>query len=108
MQEKVDNFATNEEDSVKVVEEFEEIIKNKKTDIIWLAYHQGQIFQKFKEKERFVSMVLKFGVSKSTIVFKITLRKLVDNYSKIKNSSLSLHYFKKHLKTIREICKKKL
>ena len=34
MQEKVDNFATNEEDAVKVVEEFEEIIKNKKTDTI--------------------------------------------------------------------------
>ena len=29
----------------------------------------------------------------------------VDNYSQIKNSSLSLHYFKKHLKTIRGICK---
>ena len=60
--------------------------------------------QKFKEKERIVSMVLKFGVSKLAIVFKIALSKLIDNYPKIKNSMLSLHYFNKHLKTIRQIC----
>ena len=50
MKEKVDNCTANEEDAVKVIEEFEEIIKNKKSDIIWLAYYQGQIFKKFKEK----------------------------------------------------------
>ena len=79
---------------------------NKKSDIVWSAYDQGQIFQKFKEKERFISdMVSKFKVSKSTIVFKIALKKLIDDYPKIKNSSLSLHYFKKHLKLIKEVCK---
>ena len=51
MQEKV-NCAKNEEAAVKVVQEFEETIKNKKEDIIRLVvYHQGHIFQKFKEKE---------------------------------------------------------
>ena len=50
-------------------------------------------------------MVSKFKVSKSTIVFKIALKKLIDDYPKIKNSSLSLHYFKKHLKLIKEVCK---
>ena len=35
MQKKVDNCCTaNEEDAVKVIQEFEEIIKNKKSDII--------------------------------------------------------------------------
>ena len=72
MQEKVNNAITRE-DAEKVVQEFEQIIKNKKSDIIWLTYHQGQIFQKFKEKEQFVSMVSKFSVSNSTIVFKIAL-----------------------------------
>ena len=38
-------------------------------------------------------MVLKFNVSKSTIVFKIVLKKLIDNFPKIKDSSLSGHYF---------------
>ena len=67
-------------------------------------HHQEKIVQKFKEKERFVSMVLKFAVRKVTIVFKIALGKLIDNYPKIKISSLSLHYFKRYLKTIRQIC----
>ena len=96
----------SEENAAKVIHEFEEIIKNKKNDIVWLAYYQGKIFQKFKSKERFVNdMVTKFKVSKSTIVFKIALCRLIDEYPKIKNSSLSLHYFKKHLKLIKEVCK---
>ena len=103
-QEKVSNVTTSE-DAVKVVEEFEKIIKNKKSDIIWLAYHQEDLFQKFKEKEQFVSVVLEFGVGKSTIVLKVALFELINNYPKIKNSSLSLHYFKRYLKTIRQICK---
>ena len=77
-----------------------------KSDIVWLAYHQGKIFQKFRSKERFVSdMVSKFKVSKSTTVFKIALKKLIDDYPKIKNAPLSLHHFKKHLKLITEVCK---
>ena len=47
------------EDTVKVIQVFEQLIKNKKNDILWLAYYQDQIFQKLKEKESFVSMVLK-------------------------------------------------
>ena len=93
IQEKVNGCRKNE-DAVKATQEFEQIIQNTKSDIVWLAYYQGQIFQKFREKERFVSdMVLKFGVSKSTLVFKISLKKLIDDFPKIKNS-LSLHYFK--------------
>ena len=37
MNDKVNNCTANEEDAVKVIQEFEEVIKNKKTDIIWLA-----------------------------------------------------------------------
>ena len=70
-----DNCSANKEDAVKVIQEFEEIIKNKKSDIIWLAYYQGIIFKKFKEKERLAGMVFKFNVSKSTIMFKIALNK---------------------------------
>ena len=100
------NCTKSEEDAAKVIHEFEEIIRNKKSDIIWLAYHQGKIFQKLRLKERFANdMVSTFKVSKSTIVFKIALRRLNDDYSKIKNSSLSLHYFKKHLKLIKDVCK---
>ena len=105
MQEKVNGCKTNE-DAVKAIQEFEQIIQNKKNDIVWLAYCQGQILQKFKEKEQFVSdMALKSGVNKSTIMFKIALKKLIDDSPKIKISSLSLHYFLKNLKLIKEICK---
>ena len=93
IKEKAENCTGNEEDAVKVIQEFEEITKNTKSDIVWLAYYQGKIFQKLKGKERFVSdMVLKFNVSKSTIMFKIALSNLIDDYPKI-HSSLSLHYF---------------
>ena len=106
IEEMANNCMESEEDAAKVIHEFEEIIKNKKSDIVWLAYYQGKIFQKFKSKERFVNdMVTKFKVSKSTIVFKIALCRLIDEYTKIKNYSLLLHYFKKHLKLMKEVCK---
>ena len=50
MQKKVKSVTTSK-DAAKVVQEFEQIIKSKKSDIIWLTYHQGKIFQKFEEKE---------------------------------------------------------
>ena len=71
MQDKVHGCITNK-DAVKVLQEFEHIIQNKKSDIMQLAYYQSQIFQKFREKEQFVSdMVSKFIVIKSTIVTKL-------------------------------------
>ena len=94
----VENRTANEEDAVKVIQEFGKIIRNKKSNMVWLAYYQGKIFQKFRSKERFVNdMVLKFKVSKSMIVFKIALTRLIDDYPKIKDSSLSLRYFFKKL-----------
>ena len=103
MQDKANGCTTNE-DAVKAIQEFEQIMQSRKSNIVWLAYYQGQIFQKFREKKRVVSdMVLKFHVSKSTIVFKIALKKLIDDHPKMKNSSLSLHYFLKQLKLIKEI-----
>ena len=48
-------------------------------------------------------MVLKFKVSISTIMFKAALTSLIDNYPRIKDSSLSLHYFFKKLKAIKEV-----
>ena len=71
MQDKVHGCITNK-NAVKALQEFEHIIQNKKSDIMQLAYYQSQIFQKFREKEQFVSdMVSKFIVIKSTIVTKL-------------------------------------
>ena len=49
IQEKVSNVTTSE-DVARVVQEFEKIIKHKKSDIIWMTYHQGQLFQKLKKR----------------------------------------------------------
>ena len=96
-QEKAESCAANKEDTEKAIQEFEKIIKNEKSDKVRLAYYEGKIFQKFREKERFFSdMVLKFKVSKWTIMFKIALSRLIDDYPKIKYSSLSLYYFLKN------------
>ena len=38
------NCTESKEDAVKVIHEFEEIIKSSKNDIVWLVYHQGKIF----------------------------------------------------------------
>ena len=89
IEEIANNYTESKEGAAKAISKFEEIIKNKKSDIVWLAYWQGKISQKFKSKEQFVNnMVTKFKVSKSMIVFKIALSRLIDKYPKIKNSSL--------------------
>ena len=47
------NCTESKEDVAEVIHKFEEIIRNRKSDIVRLAYHQGKIFQKFRSKERF-------------------------------------------------------
>ena len=67
-------------------------------------HQQGQIFQRLKEEEKIIKMISEFGLSTSTFSFKISIAKLVDKYSIVKTSSLSLHFLKSHLKLIEEIC----
>ena len=73
------------------------------------------IFQRFKEKDKFTKMITEFGISRSTVSFKIVINKYkyqellisswaVNKYFKIKNSSLSL-YFLKNMRIIEQICK---
>ena len=63
MQDKVNGCISNE-DVIKIIQDFEQIIQNKKSNIMMLAYYQDQIFQKFREKEQFISsMVSKLRVN---------------------------------------------
>ena len=57
MQDKVNRCFSNE-DAIKVIQDFEQIVQNKKSHIMWLAYYQGQIFQTFREKEQFFSKMV--------------------------------------------------
>ena len=41
------------EDVVHIIMEYEEILRAKKKGIILVAYYQGKILNRFKEKEKF-------------------------------------------------------
>ena len=66
--------------------------KSKKCSILWLAYQQSQIFEGFKMNDNFINMDNKFGISKSTMVFKISIVKFLNKYPSMKTSSLSPYF----------------
>ena len=66
------------EDAAAIIREFGEIIQIKKTNIIRITYQQGKVFRRFKQREKFIEMVKKFNVNKSTVTFQITVLKLSD------------------------------
>ena len=82
----------------------EDIIKTKKKGIINVAFHQGQIFKRFKEKEKFAKLVSELGIHKTTIIFKINVFKLCKKYPKLLKSSIGLGFFKNYHKDIKAIC----
>ena len=69
-----------------------------------VAFYQGKIFKRFKEKEKSQEMVEKLKIHKSTIVFKINVFKLIEKYPKLKRSSVTLTFLKNYLKGIRKVC----
>ena len=46
-------------------------------------------------------MVNQFGISQSTMVFKIAIVKFLNKYPRIKNSSLSIHFVKHKFKILK-------
>ena len=84
--------------------QYEDIIKTKKKGIINVAFHQGQIFKRFKEKEKFAKLVSKLGIPKTTIILKINVFKLCKKYPKLLNSFIGLGVFKNYHKYINAIC----
>ena len=58
------------EKAVIIIERYENIIKTKRKGIINVAYHQGQVFKRFKEKEKFAKLVSELGIHKTTIIFR--------------------------------------
>ena len=67
------------EKAAEIIKRYEDIIKTKKKGIINVAYHQGQVFKRFKEKEKFAKLVSELGIHKTTIIFKINVFKLCKN-----------------------------
>ena len=92
------------EKTVIIIERYENIIKTKRKGIINVAYHQGQVFKRFKEKEKFAKLVSELGIHKTTIICKINVFKLCKKYPKLLTSSIGLGFFKNYYKDIKAIC----
>ena len=88
------------EEAVSIVRAYEDIIKTKK-NIICVVYRQGLIFKRFKEKDNLVRIIKEFGISKSNMIFKINIVKLVDKYPKLKRLLLSMHSMKNYFRRIK-------
>ena len=61
------------EKAAEVIKRYEDITKMKKKGIISVAFYQGKVFKRFKEKEKFVKLVNELGIHKITIIFKINV-----------------------------------
>ena len=88
---------------VIIIKRYENIIKTKRKGIINVAYHQGQVFKRFKEKEKFAKLVSELGIHKTTIIFRINVFKLCNKYPKLLKSSIGLGLFKNYRKDIKAI-----
>ena len=61
----------------KKAEEIAEVINiSLKRRSISIAYYQGKVFKRFKEKEKFIKLDSQLGIHKNTIIFKINIFKL--------------------------------
>ena len=91
------------EEAAKVIKQYEDVIKTKKKGIINIAYYQGNVLKRFKEKEKFIKLFSQLGIHKNTIIFKINVFKLCERYPKLLRSSIGLGFLKifhKHIKTV--------
>ena len=55
-------------EAANIIKQYEEILRTKRKSIISVVYHQGKVFRRFREKEKFVSLVADFGVHKNSII----------------------------------------
>ena len=92
------------EEAAEVIQQYEEIIRTKKKGIISIAYRQGKVFKKFKDKEKFVKLINQFKIHKTTIIFKISIFKLCEKYPKLLKLSIGLGFLKNYYKDIKELC----
>ena len=94
------------EKAAKIIKRYEDIIKTKRKGIINVAYHQGQVFKRFKEKEKFAKLVSELGIHKTTIIFKINVFKLCKKYPKLLKSSIGLGFLKIIIRPLKQFARK--
>ena len=66
------------EKAAEVIKECKNIIKTNKKGIVRVAYYQGKVFKKFKDTEKFSTLVNQWKIHKTTIVFKINIYIFID------------------------------
>ena len=93
------------EKAVEIIKWYENIIKMKNKGIINVAYYQGQVFKRFKEKEKFAKLVSELGIHKNTIIFKINVFKLCKKHPKLLKSSIGLGFLRIIIRTLKQFAK---
>ena len=93
------------EKAAKVIQEYKNIIKAKKKEIVSITYHQGKVSKKFKDREKFVKLVSQLGIHKTTVIFKINVFKLCEKYPKLLRTFIGSGVFKNCYKGIKTVCK---
>ena len=94
------------EKAAKIIKQYEDIIKTKKKGIISIAYYQGKVFKRFKEKEKFIKLVSQLRIHKSTIIFKINVFKLCERYPKLIRYFIGLDFLKIVTRTLKQFAGK--
>ena len=92
------------ERAAEIIKRYEDTTKTKKKGIINVAYYQGQVFKKFKEKKKFTELVIELGIHRNTIIFRINVFKLCQKHPKLLKPSIGLGFFKDYHKDIKAIC----
>ena len=97
--EKVETEGLNEQaakvensEDVATIKKYEDIILAKKKNIIDIEYHQGKVFRRFKDKEKFIKLVKQFKVHKTKMIFEISIAKLINKYPELMKSSVTLNF----------------
>ena len=91
-------------DAIELVKKIDKMIKCSKNNILMLAYQQGRAFQKFKMNKGFSSAVTEFGISKTTINFKIDVVNFINQHLRMRKSSILLLYLKNNFRIIKYVC----
>ena len=95
-------------DGTDVIKQYEDIIRTKKKGIISTAYHEGKVFKRFKDKEKFIRLVMGSKVHRCTIIFKINIFNLIDKHAKLRKSPATLGFLKNYYKDIKQLRKENL
>ena len=66
-------------EAADVTKQYEDIIRTKKKGIN-IAFHQGNVFKRFKEKDKFITLVNQLNIHKTTIIFNVNIYKQCEKY----------------------------